>query len=129
MTAHAQRLHVTLLARFLYDCLHFQGSLLAAPAGSATTAAAPPARAKASPRGPAPRAAGATSPARADPAATESGTAPLPVLVRFDLRDSRVDLPRRSDGSDYLSLAVASADVVAPASAAHLAATAPDMEE
>lgn len=128
MKAFAERLHVTLLWRFLADCLHLAGSL--GGPSPAPPAAAAPASGAAPHREPADSGTWpALSPAAPLEGADDAAEAAAVPLVRLELRDLRVDLPRRSDGSDFLSLAVGAAEVVAPASRAHLAAALPDMDE
>lgn len=132
--AHVERLHVTLLCRFVYDCMHLANVIVppptaskpqAAPASALNQVAASTASAAALGVG---EGAGTGGPDGVRPGSMPRARGGGP-LVRWEMRDLRLDLPRRSEGCDFLSLAVAAVEVSTPASRAHLAAWAPNMDE
>ena len=53
----------------------------------------------------------------------------LPLLIEVAARDLRLDIPRRCDAPDFLTLSVAAAAAVLPASPQRAEAMMPDMEK
>lgn len=146
VVVHLERLHVILLCRFIYDCMHLCDSLndqvtthhdISHPdaSGSAEMLGSSPegrqgapAQAAEEPLEPVSVTAAQTAEA-ADLASGDSASSQLQPLIRVVVQDLRLDLPRRTDASDFYSAAIAGASVTTPCSEQHIDDITPSMTE
>ena len=131
-----ERLHVTLLYRFLADLLHAHDSLSRSLGAAFNPPASPGSPAAGDPgANDGGAAAGASAGTAGRPAADgrnggssgDASNSRPPCLVEVHCTNLRVDLPRRSGSSEFLSLAVAAVTVAAPAAPADAEDLMPDM--
>lgn len=127
-----ERLHVMLLYRFLADLLHLHGSITSLDEGGEAMAA-PGAAALGSVAASAARAAAAEQPdgrssLRPVPGDSHDAAQKLPCLVEVACTDLRLDVPRCSGSSEFLSVACASVTAVAPAAAEYAESLMPSMD-
>ena len=131
MQVRCERLHATLLYRFLADLLHLHDSVVSGldEAGASTSAAAAtmPSSAPAAPISSAERQKGKILPQ--PPLGDYNHAQPLlPCLLEVACTDIRLDVPRCSDSAEFLSLTCASATVLAPATTDYTEDLMPSMD-
>lgn len=146
VVVHLERLHVILLCRFIYDCLHLCNSLKDQGTThhddsdlDANTSAAMPGLSRDACQDARSQAAdapsevvpgtGAETAAAADSASGNTASTQLQPLIRVMVQDLRLDLPRRTNAADFYSVAIAGASVTTPCSEQHIEDIMPSMTE
>lgn len=133
MQVRFERLHVTLLCRFLADLLHLHSSITGSLDDAGDVAAAARSAGPGSAPTTATRAANVEQPAgRSSPQLGPGGSCDaaerLPCLVEIACTDLRLDVPRCSGSSEFVSMACASATAVVPAAAEYTEGLMPNVD-
>lgn len=126
-----ERLHATLLYRFLADLLHLHDSVVSsvddAGVGTSATAASMRSAAPAAPTSSAERQSGKALPQLLQ-GDSQHAQPLVPCLLEVACTELRLDVPRCSGSAEFLSLTCASATVLAPATSDYTEDLMPSMD-